>query len=468
MPPKLRTLIPVAFLCSCAPTTIANPVSAITPLADESTLSSAAPGVWKSDGYGFILDSTVTPKVYNVAGDFCQVITDGQESPLQYFDQLRFNRDKSDLLLSSVSEPYEIKFDRLERLPVTCRVPQATDALAIFDAFAQTYAQHYAFFDTHGVDWPAATAQARAKLTPNSSEQALVETFIGLLSGLKDGHVSISATVDGEEGQFIAYPGRTNEAIQHAHSGEGSAMAAFGTQYLRRDIEETILGGQGIDFPNERIKYGLTDGDIGYMAVMAEGGFADGRNASPEEELAALEPALDQAMAFFNQNSVKAIIVDLSVNSGGYDYISRTIAARFAKERAFAYSKQAYNTQSQTPTRIYIEPSAGARYVGPVYVLTSDMTVSAGEVLTMSLRALPNATHAGEATRGAFSDVLYKYLPNGWEVTLSNEVYADHAGQEWEGKGIEPQLPIQVFDPANPFTGHADAVMKLISVIRAQ
>ncbi|MEP2734867.1 MAG: S41 family peptidase [Erythrobacter sp.] len=436
---------------------------------DQAALSRSAPGIWKSDGYGYILDNADAPKVYNVVGDFCQLIEVDQESPLIYFDRFRLDRNERRLFLSSFTEPHEIGFDRIGDLPDSCLAPAATDALSIFDVFAETYAKHYAFFGTHGVEWTQATAEARARLTFDSSEQELVETFIGLLSQLKDGHVSISATVDGDEGQFIAYPGRTNEAIQRTHSGEGSAMAAFGRQYLRRDIEDAILGGQGIDFPNERIKYGITGGDIGYMAVMSEGGFASGKNgkdASPEEELAALEPALDQAMAFFNENSVQAVIIDLSVNSGGYDYLGRAVAARFAKDRTFVYSKFAYDAQNKSPTRIYIEPSSGERFVGPVYVLTSDMTVSAGESLAMSLRALPHVTHAGEATRGSLSDVLVKYLPNGWEITLSNEVYTDHAGDEWEGKGIEPQLPIQVFDPDIPLTGHVDAVEALIKAIR--
>lgn len=463
---KLHAMIPLAFLGGCTSVTTAEPTSAFVPLADDAALLRVAPGIWKSDGYGYVLDSTDVPKVYNFVGDFCQLIEPDQESPMLYFDRLRLGHGGKELFLSSFTEPHEIRFDRISDLPASCKVPAAKDALTVFDVFAETYARHYAFFGTHGVDWAAVTSEARAGLTSESTEQDLVEAFIGLLSQLKDGHVRISATVDGEEGQFIAYPGHTNEAIQRAHSGEGSAMAAFGKQYLRRDIEDTILGGQGIDFPNERIKYGLTDGDIGYMAVMSEGGFASGKDASPEEELAALEPALDQAMAFFDQNSVKAVIVDLSVNSGGYDYLGRAVAARFAQERTFVYSKFGYDALDQMPTRIYIEPSAGERYLGPVFVLTSDMTVSAGETLAMSFRALPNVTHAGEATRGSLSDVLVKYLPNGWEVTLSNEVYIDHAGNEWEGKGIQPQLPIQVFDPDNPFTGHVDSIEELIKTIR--
>jgi carboxyl-terminal processing protease len=90
--------------------------------------------------------------------------------------------------------------------------------------------------------------------------------------------------------------------------------------------------------------------------------------------------------------------------------------------------------------------------------VTSDMTVSAGEVLTLALRALPQVTHAGEATRGAFSDVLEKTLPNGWIVELSNEVYTDNQGIVWEGRGITPEHAFSVLGGSNPLVTHLGAI----------
>ena len=225
------------------------------------------------------------------------------------------------------------------------------------------------------------------------------------------------------------------------------------------------MAADGQDILNERIKYGITSGDIGYIAVMAEGGYASGKDASFDEELAALSSGMSAAMDFFNENRVKAVIVDLSVNHGGYDFLSRAIAGSFTDKRIAAYSKYAHDAGEQTPFQLYVLPSSGTKYLGPVYVMTSDMTVSAGEILTLSLRSLPNVIHVGAPTRGAFSDVLTKYLPNGWEITMSNEVYADHRGIVWEGKGIKPDIAIEVFDPKNPLSGHLSAVEKLVSHI---
>ena len=83
----------------------------------------------------------------------------------------------------------------------------------------------------------------------------------------------------------------------------------------------------------------------------------------------------------------------------------------------------------------------------------------------MSLRALPNVTHVGETTRGALSDVLSMTLPNGWELSLSSEVYEDHRGVLWEGKGIAPEIEIPVFNTDDPTKGFLEAVETLVGLI---
>jgi carboxyl-terminal processing protease len=99
--------------------------------------------------------------------------------------------------------------------------------------------------------------------------------------------------------------------------------------------------------------------------------------------------------------------------------------------------------------------------------MTSNVTVSAAEIFTMAMRALPNVTHVGQTTRGSLSDVLTKRLPNGWTVTLSNEVYLDAAGKAWEGLGIPPQTLIQVFAQSEPVAAPLRAIKALVDCIRA-
>jgi carboxyl-terminal processing protease len=92
--------------------------------------------------------------------------------------------------------------------------------------------------------------------------------------------------------------------------------------------------------------------------------------------------------------------------------------------------------------------------------------VSAAEIFTMAMRALPNVTHVGQTTRGSLSDQLTKRLPNGWRLTLSNEVYLDATGAAWEGIGIPPEVPIQVFPEQEQTATVVPAVWAVVDCIR--
>ena len=159
------------------------------------------------------------------------------------------------------------------------------------------------------------------------------------------------------------------------------------------------------------------------------------------------------------------MIIDLTINYGGYDFISRKIAERFAAKTTPSYSKYPADAPKATAYKYQLTPHSKNNFTGPVYVMTSNITLSGGELLTMSLKSLPNVTHVGETTRGALSDKLEKTLPNGWEISLSNEVYLDHQGREFEGKGIPPDISIPVFDWNNLMNGHIEAINKLIKIV---
>jgi carboxyl-terminal processing protease len=224
---------------------------------------------------------------------------------------------------------------------------------------------------------------------------------------------------------------------------------------------ESLLGDTAQTVGNGNVKYGLIDGDIGLLIIEAMGEYAgiDGDQA----DAAALDEALDGAMALFQ--GARAVIVDVSINDGGSDTFARQIASRFAHKRTLAYSRYAGDVPRSRAQRAYVVPSERLRYAGPVYVLTSNVSVSSAETFTMAMRALPNVVHVGQRTRGAFSE-LSRLLPNGWYVVLSNEVFVDADGKAWEGVGIPPRLPMQVFPEDGGRASPLAAVRALASCIR--
>src|SRR5262249_18571323 len=184
------------------------------------------------------------------------------------------------------------------------------------------------------------------------------------------------------------------------------------------------------------------------------------------DEATALDAALESAIAAFR--GARAVIVDISANDGGFDWLAQRVAGRFADRPRLAYSKIAVGAQGVEPQRFEGGPSDRARYLGPVYLLTSDITLSAGEVFALYMRALPNVIHVGEATRGAFSDTINKPLPNGWRLVLPGEIYRDPQGQSYEGRGLPPQRRFEVFPPNDLLNGHGRRVLALIEEIRRE
>ena len=221
----------------------------------------------------------------------------------------------------------------------------------------------------------------------------------------------------------------------------------------RARLASDLLGGQVKTAADGRVEWGQA-GCVGYLALSSMGGFSEG----------ALTAEIDSAHAVMNRAladlaDTDALIVDVALNPGGYDAVALAFAAHFAAEPTFVLTKHAHGAEAETKQAFRVLPAA-PRYAKPVYVLTSDVTVSAAEVFILAMRAFPQVTHAGAPTRGSLSDQLARPLPNGWTLTLSNEVYLDRNGVAWEGRGIPPDVPLPMF--AAGLDGHAAAIRALV------
>uniref|UniRef100_UPI0025DF2979 S41 family peptidase n=1 Tax=uncultured Caulobacter sp. TaxID=158749 RepID=UPI0025DF2979 len=230
-------------------------------------------------------------------------------------------------------------------------------------------------------------------------------------------------------------------------------------QAYREGVLTQVLQGRGRQAGSNRVFWGRID-DIGYLNLVTMGAFA--RNAAPDDPRP-LDAILDEAIAAFA--GAKAVIVDVSNNRGGYDTISARVAGRFAETSHLAYSKVGVGAKAP-PQPVRVEPASGTRFTGPVYLVTSDITVSAGETFTLMMKALPNVKQVGGTTRGAFSDQLSKPLPNGWALGLPAETYKGSKGEDLEGRGLAPDMPLTVFPDNDLNGGHAKAIQGLMQKIR--
>lgn len=426
------------------------------PVQTKSVVASELRGVWKSRGYGWIIAfGPDGGKLFHTAGGACYADPRREPDPDGIMNVWRAEGPGT-ITLAGDPASTRYLFDRLPSLPAACGSTAAwtPDRIAAF--VADTFAEVYPNSAERGLDWPARKAATQAKLGPQSTEAQLWMALSDMLAGVDDPHVELHGVVGGEQRDLEPGVSPTLARV-HAADPEGGEKAWL--QAYRDGILTRVLAGKGRQAANNRIFWGRID-DVGYLNVVTMGAFA--RNAAPDDPRP-LDAVLDEALTAFA--GAKAVVVDVSNNRGGYDTISRAIAGRFTDQPRPAYAKIAVGAKATAQT-VTVEPARGPRFTGPVYLVTSDITVSAGETFGLMMKALPNVKQVGGVTHGAYSDQLPKPLPNGWAFALPAELYKAPDGRDLEGKGLAPDQPMTVFPPDDLSGGHAKAIEALVTEIR--
>ncbi|MFC5742363.1 S41 family peptidase [Dyella tabacisoli] len=406
-------------------------------------------GVWRTQGYGSVFQ--VEPgriTLYDVLGAQC--LPQSRMTPAQfsggYGDWARNSPDAGSpwhLMVSGMTvEP-------LSQLPPACANASQKpdrDPLRNFDYLWQTFDTHYAFFAAHGVNWDAVREKYRPRVAALPKDGDPFPIFADMLALLADTHVRLS------DGKRIAHVKKFPVATQVGPHGP----VLLDDHYLQPALVAYLKGpGSPLANPakgtgNGVVWYGRlkpkdasrqADASYGYVAIFSMDRFGKGENeAIPlDTRVQSANAALDEVVGALA--GVKGIVVDLRYNGGGEDAIALAIAGHFTKVPRPAWSKRAYE-KNQTHPAFYmkVQPNSGRTLPVPIAVLTSDFTVSAAETATMALRALPSTIQIGQPTRGVLSDRLEKILPNGWTLSLSNEIYMNPRGTVFEVNGVPPDI----------------------------
>lgn len=451
----------LSLLAAAAAVLLASPALAESPFwpvqPKNAPVAAELRGAWKSRGYGWIvLFGPDGAQLFHTAGGACYPDPRREPDP---DGVLSLWRAEGPGVISLTGDPSgtRYQFDRLPNLPTDCISAAGWTPDRIVAFAADTFAEVYPRSAERQLDWGARKAKALARVGPSATDDQLWLALTDLLSGLDDPHVELQGTVQGARRDLEPGEAPTLLRVRAADpAGEEKAWL----QAYREGILTGVLKGQGRQAANNRVFWGRVD-DVGYLNIVTMGAFA--RNAAPDDPRP-LDAVLDEALAAFV--GAKAVVVDVSNNRGGYDTISRRIAARFTDQPRIAYAKVPVGGKG-SPQVIRVEPSGAVAFTGPVYVVTSDITVSAGETFTLMMKALPNVTQVGGTTRGAFSDQLPKPLPNGWTLALPAELYRSANGEELEGRGLTPKVQLTVFPEMDLSAGHAKAIADLIARIHA-
>lgn len=162
--------------------------------------------------------------------------------------------------------------------------------------------------------------------------------------------------------------------------------------HLREDLGVTDIA----SYANGKIAYADLPDGRGYLRITAFDHYVDSDN-SPLRNRAELARALDKIFTRSHVDSWRGLIIDVRFNTGGDDALGLQVAGRLTDTAYTAYSKQARNDPAD-PSRhgplrtVTVTPAEGLRYTGPVRLLISDLTVSAGETFTEALLARTPST----------------------------------------------------------------------------
>ncbi len=423
-------------------------------------------GVWERKGYGSVIKVDKVAKViksYDFTRETCLESTISLMEIQTFLDKAKLSTDKNTL------ESDNIKVSRLDKLPQSCiddRLITSATPTNTFEHLWHNFNDYYAFFDERNIDWAAQYSQYKPHVSEDMSEEELFQLMSAMLEPIGDGHVTLTS----DEDEFDASKeGKFEIMIKEGflQQDEFDDIDDYVDSLLRKfySITESYLDTNNVQFLNdaEGDKIGIAgfiDGTIGYIQINQMSDFVSGDET---DNVKAIHAFMQKAMKNFENTD--GIIVDVRLNSGGHDAVSLAIASYFTDEKKKAYSKKTQYWDGETEELdFYVEPSTPS-YLKPVIVIAGENTVSAGEIFLMAMSELSNVRLIGENSNGILSDRLEKDLPNGWEMSLSNEVYYDASGKKLEVVGIAPDINISVLSIEALVEGRDDAIETALQLL---
>ncbi|KZN64642.1 S41 family peptidase [Pseudoalteromonas luteoviolacea] len=414
-------------------------------------------GIWQKPAYGEALNITMNRVIryeYNRYGCL-QISEQAHLEQTAQLDSIALSQARR-LRMENKGQVYPNYYEQLDALPSQCNHPLTiSDSSApsvIFEYFWHAFNDYYAFFSLRDVDWQAQYDLHRPQITDTMSDDELFDVLAEMVTPLQDMHVTISSP---QQEFFTSKPTPILEAIQAdadqlRTQGKANDLPSLFAQYQKKlqaisqhYIAPDTLNTQPQQRDNATAIWGKTTSNVGILVLNNMDDYATHSSADEQQHLKAAHEMMTRVIA--DLKDTEAMIIDVRHNTGGDDAISLAIASYFADRDVLAFNKQAINQAGRgIPMRQKLTANPFA-YTQPVYLLTSQLTVSAAEVFTMAMDQFKQVTKVGEETAGALSDALRFTLPNGWRISLSNEVYRNAQGDAFEHIGFIPDHQVPAF-----------------------
>ncbi|WP_341582752.1 S41 family peptidase [Marinobacter metalliresistant] len=401
-------------------------------------------GVWRSQGYGKVLRiESDRYTLFEETAISCRKLYAGSLEELShYYEDLEVSPGGQAFSAHRVSGVARIGFRRLKALPTSASETlkhDPKDPEYNFEIFWRTFAEQYALFELKGVAWDEVYRTYRPQIHAGSSRETLFATMAAMLRPLKDGHIRLHTP----SGHYSAgahpalYQRLTRELEDARDDRELTSYLGDLKEWLHDVIHEEYLANGVSHGGNRLVEWGRLNEAIGYLNIRAMAG-QSGKTGQPAADLNAVDGIMQKVLTDIGE--LPNLVVDLRGNGGGYDGVALRFAAYLMDRKRLAFTKAARHGNGFTGKQsIHVAP-ASRTFRGNLFVLTSELTASAAEIFVLSLLQHPRLTLIGEPTHGILSDTLERHLPNGWHLTLSNEIYRAYDGELYEDVGIPPHI----------------------------
>jgi hypothetical protein len=146
-------------------------------------------------------------------------------------------------------------------------------------------------------------------------------------------------------------------------------------------------------------------------------------------------------------NHADAVIFDLRDNQGGFPAMTALMASYL-----FDHPEYWYNPRENTMRQSWTQSPVPGNLLAdkPVYILTSQVTISGAEQFVYNLKMLKRATIVGERTAGAAHAGAFFRIDDHFGMGIAEvEAINPFSNSNWDGVGVEPDVKVDATDALN-------------------
>lgn len=316
-----------------------------------------------------------------------------------------------------------------------------------FEKLWNEFNDRYANFELKAVDWNEVYKKYRSRVNEKTTNKELFELCCSMLQELKDGHVTLNPNFE-ESDIECGPPYRFTLDVEFDTEEKVKQLGLLiDSELTKNGFSKAVRKRLSSD---TNFTYRVSD-SLAYLRL---------DEMTEKITFGKFRKEVDKALEAFKPK--KGLIIDLRFNGGGWDYNSYKLASRFipkGKTIGHFERKRIKGTDKYSAMKYRSVKAEGKnQFVKPIVILTSDFTASAAEVFLLIMRELPHVSIIGDHTEGIFSDMYEFSLPNKWEVSLSHQQYFSNNKENFEGKGIPPD--IYVINKSSDLENQSDPVLQ--------